>query len=111
MRVCCRYPQPRLDLLDRYTLAGQRRRVVAAQRVRMGQALRHAGDRGVAAHELRETLLGEREKQEQHIVVAQPATDALRVRAQPRLERVAAQQPSQGGYFAPGDSFLTTGPR
>ena len=89
-------PETGLDLLDRHALAGQRRGVVAAQRVGMGEALGHAGDGGVAAHDLRETLLGDRtghavsrarEADEQHIVVPQAAAAALGMRAQPCLER------------------------
>jgi len=54
--------------------------VVAAQRMWMGEAVGHAGDGGIAAHKLRETLLRDgavaavsraREADEQHVVVAQ----------------------------------------
>jgi hypothetical protein len=62
----------------------------------MGQAIWHASDSRVAAHELRQRLLRyrarngvsrAREADEQHVVVAQPAAAALRVGAQPGLER------------------------
>jgi len=62
----------------------------------MGEALGNAGDGGVAAHELRKALLGDRtghavsrarETDKQHIVVAQAAAAALGMRPQPCLER------------------------
>jgi len=53
-------PEPGLDLLDRHALVGERRGVVATQRVRMREAVGHTSDRGVAAQKLRKTLLGDR---------------------------------------------------
>lgn len=43
-RLDRRVPEPRLDLLNQHTLAGQRRRVVAPKGMRMGEAVGHAGD-------------------------------------------------------------------
>jgi hypothetical protein len=71
--------EPSLDLLDRHTFASERRGVVAAQRVRVREAVRYPSNRGMAAHELREALLGDRagrpaararERHEQDVVVA-----------------------------------------
>jgi hypothetical protein len=74
-------------------VVGERRRVVAAQRVRVREAFGDACDCGVAAHDLGEGLLGDRparsvarEAHEDDVVVAPAPSLAVRVHAQPRLQ-------------------------
>jgi len=81
------------DPLDRYAVLDQGGGVVAAQRVRVREPVGHSGVLGVAAEDLRERLLRyrparavAREPNEDRLLVREPATAALRVHAQPRVE-------------------------
>ena len=74
--------EPGLDLLDRDVLVGERCGVVAAQRVRVRQALWDSCHLGVAAHQLGQGLLGYRaaaavtcEAREDDVLVAKASAD------------------------------------